>query len=407
MSDAAQTGDGAQTGGLQVDPALRAFVADELLPRVGLTPEWFWSTLAGLHEQFAPRAAELLARRDELQARLDAWHREHGAPAEDALDGYVDFLTEIGYLLPPEEPRISVTGVDREIAEVAGPQLVVPATVPRYALNAANARWGSLFDALYGTDALPLDHELARGYDERRGAQVIAEADRLLDAYFPLKGPSHADVTAYRLDGGALVAETTDGSARLADPEQLVGYRGDPGAPEAVLLRRHGLHAELTVDAGHRVGRQHHAKVADVVLESAVTTIVDLEDSVATVDGPDKVGGYRSWLGLMTGELEATFPKGGETITRTVNGDRTYTGVDGSDVVLPGPLAAARPQCRAPHAARRRPHRGRRAAPGGVPGHPGLHDRGRCTTCAASAASPTPAPAASTSSSRRCTGRTR
>ena len=336
MSDAAQTGDGAQTGGLQVDPALRAFVADELLPRVGLTPEWFWSTLAGLHEQFAPRAAELLSRRDELQVRLDAWHREHGAPAGDAVDGYAEFLTGIGYLLPPEQPRISVTGVDREIAEVAGPQLVVPATVPRYALNAANARWGSLFDALYGTDVLPLDHELARGYDERRGAQVIAEADRLLDAYFPLEAASHADVTAYRLDGTSLVAETTDGSVRLADPEQLVGYRGDPGAPEAVLLRRHGLHVELTVDAGHRVGRRHHAHVADVVLESAVTTIVDLEDSVATVDGPDKVGGYRSWLGLMTGELEATFPKGGETVTRAVHGDRTYTGVDGSEVVLPG-----------------------------------------------------------------------
>ena len=341
MSDAAQTGDGPQTGGLQVDPALRAFVADELLPRVGLTPEWFWSTLAGLHEQFAPRAAELLARRDELQARLDAWHREHGAPAGDALNGYAEFLTEIGYLLPPEQPRISVTGVDREIAEVAGPQLVVPATVPRYALNAANARWGSLFDALYGTDALPLEalgpgYQLARGYDERRGAQVIAEADRLLDAYFPLEGASHADVTAYRLDGSALVAETTDGSVRLADPEQLVGYRGEPGAPDAVLLRRHGLHVELTVDAGHRVGRGHHAHVADVVLESAVTTIVDLEDSVATVDGPDKVGGYRSWLGLMTGELEATFPKGGETVTRAVHGDRTYTGVDGSEVVLPG-----------------------------------------------------------------------
>ena len=341
MSDAAQTGDGTQTGGLQVDPTLRAFVADELLPGVGLTPEWFWSTLAGLHEQFAPRATELLARRDELQARLDAWHREHGAPADDALDGYAEFLTGIGYLLPPEEPRISVSGVDREIADVPGPQLVVPATVPRYALNAANARWGSLFDALYGTDALPLaalgpGYVLARGYDERRGAQVIAEADRLLDAYFPLDGASHADATAYRLDGGALVAETADGSVRLADPDQLVGYRGDPGEPEAVLLSRHSLHAELTIDATHRVGRQHHARVADVVLESAVTTIVDLEDSVATVDGPDKVGGYRSWLGLMTGELEATFPKGGETITRSVHGDRAYTAVDGSELVLPG-----------------------------------------------------------------------
>ena len=341
MSDAAQTGDGAQTGGLQVDPALRAFVADELLPGVGLSPEWFWTTLAGLHERFAPRAVELLARRDELQARLDAWHREHGAPGEDELDGYVDFLTEIGYLLPQEEPRISVTGVDREIAEVPGPQLVVPATVPRYALNAANARWGSLFDALYGTDALPLDHELARGYDEQRGAQVIAEADRLLDAYFPLQGASHADITAYRLDGGTLAAETADGAVGLADPGQLAGYRGDPGSPDAVLLRRHNLHVELTIDGGQRVGGQHHAHVADVVLESAVTTIVDLEDSVATVDGPDKVGGYRAWLGLMTGELEASFPKGGKTVTRTVNGDRTYTAVnsdlaDGSELVLPG-----------------------------------------------------------------------
>lgn len=336
MSDAAQTGDGAQTGGLQVDPALRAFVADELLPGVDLSPEWFWTTLAGLHERFAPRAVELLARRDELQARLDAWHREHGAPGEDELDGYVDFLTEIGYLLPQEEPRISVTGVDREIAEVPGPQLVVPATVPRYALNAANARWGSLFDALYGTDALPLDHELARGYDERRGAQVIAEADRLLDEYFALQGASHADVTAYRLDGGTLVADTADGAVGLADAAQLAGYRGDAGSPDAVLLRRHNLHVELTIDGGQRVGGQHHAHVADVVLESAVTTIVDLEDSVATVDGPDKVGGYRAWLGLMTGGLEASFAKGGKTVTRTVNGDRTYTAPDGSELVLPG-----------------------------------------------------------------------
>ena len=324
------------TGGLTVDPALAAFVADELLVGLDLTPEWFWSTVADLHARFAPRAAELLARRDELQDQLDAWHREHGAPGEDELDGYVSFLEEIGYLLPSEEPRIAVSGVDREIAEVPGPQLVVPATVPRYALNAANARWGSLFDALYGTDALPLDHELARGYDERRGAQVIAEADRLLDAYFPLDGAAHADVTAYRVADGAVVAETASGAVGLADPAQFAGYRGDPDTPEAVLLRRHGLHAELTVDAGQRVGRQHHAHVTDLLLESAVTTIVDLEDSVATVDGPDKVGGYRSWLGLMTGELTATFPKGGEDVTRSVNGDRTYTAPDGSELVLHG-----------------------------------------------------------------------
>jgi malate synthase len=336
-------GDANETGGLRVDPALAAFVADELVPRVGLSPEWFWSTVAQLHERFAPRAAELLARRDELQEQIDAWHREHGAPGEDELDGYVEFLTGIGYLLPLEEPRISVSGVDREIAEVPGPQLVVPATVPRYALNAANARWGSLFDALYGTDALPASaiepgYEVAPGYDERRGAQVIAEADRLLDAYFPLAGAGHADVTAYRVEDGALVADTAGGGGGvgLADPGQFVGYRGDPAAPAAVLLGKHGLHVELTVDGSSRVGRQHHAQVADVELESAVTTIVDLEDSVATVDGPDKVGGYRSWLGLLTGELTATFPKGGERVTRAVAGDRTYTAADGSDVVLPG-----------------------------------------------------------------------
>jgi malate synthase len=324
------------TGGLVVDPTLGAFVAEELLPRVQLIPEWFWTTLAALHAEFGPRAAELLARRDELQAQIDAWHREHGAAAEDDLDAYVAFLEGIGYLLPPEEPRIAASGVDREIADVPGPQLVVPATVPRYALNAANARWGSLFDALYGTDALPLDHELARGYDERRGAQVIAEADRLLDLYFPLASGSHTDVTVYRVDGAALAAETGSGAVGLADAGRFAGYRGDPDAPEAVLLTRNGLHLELVVDAGHRVGRGHHAHVADAQLESAVTTIVDLEDSVATVDGPDKVGGYHTWLGLMTGELEASFPKGGKTVTRTVNGDRTYTAPDGSELVLPG-----------------------------------------------------------------------
>jgi malate synthase len=328
--------DGTEFGGLRVEPGLQAFVAEELLPGVGLTPEWFWTTLGELQGRFAPRAAELLARRDELQERLDAWHREHGAPGEDDLDSYVDFLTEIGYLLPLEEPRIAVTGVDTEIAEVPGPQLVVPATVPRYALNAANARWGSLFDALYGTDALPTDHELAPGYDEGRGAQVIAEADRLLDEYFPLDGAGHGGTTTYRVDAGALVADTSGIEFGLADPGQFAGYRGDPAAPEAVLLRRNGLHVELSIDPDSQVGRQHHARVADMVLESAVTTIVDLEDSVATVDGPDKVGAYRTWLGLMTGELTATFTKGGREATRTVNGDRAYTAADGSGLVLPG-----------------------------------------------------------------------
>jgi malate synthase len=328
---------------LQVDPALRAFVSDELLPGLDLDPNWFWSTCAALQERFAGRTAELLARRDELQERIDAWHRDNGAGDTRALEA---FLTEIGYLLPPESPQVNVSRVDPEIAEIAGAQLVVPATVPRYALNAANARWGSLFDGLYGTDVLPLDHELERGYDERRGAQVIAEADKLLDELFPLESGSHADATAYRVQDGALVVETTGGSTGLADPGQFAGHRagadgggdddGHPGAVQAVLLRRNGLHVELTIDPEHRVGRQHHADVADVALEAAVTTIVDFEDSVATVDGPDKAGAYRTWLGLMTGTLTSTFEKGGETVERKVNGDRHYTAPDGSELTLPG-----------------------------------------------------------------------
>ncbi len=306
---------------LQVDPALRTFVADELLPGLDIAPERFWAVLAQLQERFAPRIATLLARRDELQGQVDDWHREHGAGDPAA---YAEFLTGIGYLLPEATAKVDVSRVDAEIAEVPGAQLVVPATVPRYALNAANARWGSLFDALYGTDALPLDFELATGYDERRGAQVIAEADRLLDELFPLARGSHADVTAYQVEAGRL-------EPALADPAQFAGT-----ADGSILLRRNGLHVQLTIDPQHQVGRQHHADVADVVLESAVTTIVDLEDSVATVDGPDKTDAYRTWLGLMTGNLTTSFQKGGKTVERAVNPDRTYTAPDGSTLTLPG-----------------------------------------------------------------------
>jgi malate synthase len=306
---------------LQIDPALRAFVADELLPGLDISPDRFWSVLAGLQAGFAPRIAELLARRDALQEQIDAWHREHGTG--DAAS-YAEFLSGIGYLVPEAEARLQVDRVDAEIADVPGPQLVVPSTVPRYALNAANARWGSLFDALYGTDALPQHGDLAPGYDEGRGAQVIAEADRLLDELFPLASGSHGDVTAYTVTDGAL-------SPALADPSQFAG-----SGEGAILLRRNGLHLQLTIDPGHRVGRQHHAGVADAVLESAVTTIVDLEDSVATVDGADKAEAYRTWLGLMTGNLVSSFEKGGKTVERRVNGDRTYTAPDGSPLTLPG-----------------------------------------------------------------------
>jgi malate synthase len=329
--------DGTGTGGLQVDPALRDFVADELVAGLDLEPARFWTIVADLQERFGGRIEQLLRRRDELQEQIDGWHREHEAGDVEELEA---FLTGIGYLVPVEEPAVQVDRVDREIAEVPGPQLVVPATVPRYALNAANARWGSLYDALYGTDALPQDHELARGYDERRGAQVIAEADRLLDLYFPLADGSHADATAYRVpSAGELAVEMASGTTALADPAQFAGHRpGDEGSdqPGAVLLRRNGLHLELTIDPSTQVGGQHHAGVSDAVLESAVTTIVDLEDSVATVDGPDKVGAYRTWLGLRTGELTASFGKAGRTVTRAVNGDRTYVGADGGELTLPG-----------------------------------------------------------------------
>lgn len=315
--------------GLQVEESLATFVADELLPGLGIAAEEWWRGVASVQARFEAPIAKLLARRDELQAALDGWHAERGAsdPAE-----YERFLTDIGYLVPtPADVRVDVSGVDAEIARIAGPQLVVPATVPRYALNAANARWGSLFDALYGTDALPLDHELAAGYDERRGAQVIAEADRLLDELFGLAGASHADVTGYAVVDSELQAATASGTVKLADPAQFVGHTAS-----AVLLRRNGLHVELSIDRSHPVGRGHHAGVSDVVLEAAVTTIVDLEDSVATVDGPDKAAAYRTWLGLMTGTLSATFEKSGRTLVRAQHADRRYVAAGGGELVLPG-----------------------------------------------------------------------
>ncbi|MFP5072244.1 malate synthase G [Pseudonocardia nantongensis] len=326
----------ADSSGLQVDPYLKSFVEDELLSDVDLSAADFWAVLARLQERFAPTITEALVQRDEFQARIDEWHRAHGAGSRA---GYEQFLTDLGYLqpVPSAPPVVTVDRVDPEIAEVPGPQLVVPATVPRYALNAANARWGSLFDAYYGTDALPQDGELGPGYDERRGAQVITAADELLDELFGLATGSHADVTAYRAGTDGLVVDTHNGTVGLADPAQFAGFRAvDGDGRGAVLLTRNGLHLEITIDPTTRVGRQHHAGVADMVLESAVTTIVDLEDSVATVDGEDKADAYRTWLGLLTGNLVAEFDKGGRTVTRRVNPDRTYTAPDGSELTLPG-----------------------------------------------------------------------
>ncbi len=333
--------DTVEVSGLKVAGALHAFVESEALPGTGVEPARFWSSLAAILRDLAPENAALLRRRDELQAKLDAWHREHPAKPVD-LGAYTAFLREIGYLLP-EGPdfQVSTADVDPEIARTAGPQLVVPVSNARYALNAANARWGSLYDALYGTDAIPDADgaERGRGYNPTRGRKVIDYARGVLDRVAALAGgASHRDAAGYAVaGGGALAVSLKDGrTVGLARPEQLVGYGGEAAAPSAVLFVNNGLHAELRVDRGHQIGKTDPAGVADLVLESALTTIMDCEDSVAAVDAEDKVAVYRNWLGLMRGDLEATFPKGGGTATRRLNPDRTYRKPGGGDVTLPG-----------------------------------------------------------------------
>ncbi len=317
---------------------LHAFVETEVLPGLDITGDRFWQGLDDLLRELAPVNRELLQRRATLQAEIDEWHRaHHGQPVDP--DAYRAFLTDIGYLVP-EGPdfAIDTSRIDEEIAEVAGPQLVVPVTNSRYALNAANARWGSLYDALYGSDAIPETGTAAQtgGYDPARGNRVIAWTRSFLDEIVPLAGGAHRDVTAYRVVDGTLAAELGTGVAGLADPSLFAGYRGNPADPECVLLRHHGLHIELAIDRSHPVGRTDRAGVSDVVLEAAVTTIVDCEDSVAAVDAEDKVMAYRNWLGLIRGDLTASFTKNGRTVERRLNPDRTYVGPGGSQVTLPG-----------------------------------------------------------------------
>ncbi len=323
--------------GLKVAPALHAFIA-EALPGTGVAPDAFWSGLAALFDRLAPRNAELLSRRDELQRHIDAWHKEHAARPIDA-EAYEAYLHEIGYLLPePAAFAVNPQNVDAEIAHIAGPQLVVPVMNARYALNAANARWGSLYDALYGTDAIDDADGRARGsaYNPARGAAVVARAKHALDDAAPLAQGSHADATAYTVEAGALRIATASGHATLRDPAAFVGYSGEPSAPTSILLRHNGLHLEVIIDRTHAIGRTDPAGVADVVLESAITTIQDCEDSVAAVDAEDKVEVYRNWLGLMQGTLTASLEKGGRTITRRLNPDRTWTAPGGGTVTLPG-----------------------------------------------------------------------
>ena len=328
-----------EINGLKVAKVLRDFVDDEALPGTGVTPAAFWAGLAGLVRDLAPKNKALLAKRDDLQAKLDAWHQARkGKPLDFAA--YKAYLAEIGYLVP-EGPDFAVetANVDPEIATMAGPQLVVPVTNARYALNAANARWGSLYDALYGTDALPEDGGATRagGYNPVRGAKVIAFARALLDEIAPLAEGSHADVVGYSIDNGRLFTAMKGGTKSFPkDAAAFAGYRGEIANPTAILLAHNGLHAEIVIDRTHMIGKTDPAGVADVLMEAAVTTIQDLEDSIAAVDADDKVQAYRNWLGLMNGTLADTFEKGGRQMTRRLAPDRAYVSATGSALTLPG-----------------------------------------------------------------------
>lgn len=321
-------------GGLSVASKLHRFVEDEALAGGKVTSQEFWSGLAAIFSDLMPVNRGLLETRDRLQAALDSWNRDHRDRHDPAA--YQEYLERIGYLVP-EPPRVVVmtADVDPEIAELAGPQLVVPITNARYALNAANARWGSLYDAFYGTDAIPGDR-VTRGYDPERGARVIAEVRRLLDEFFPLQDGSHADAIEYAVENGILTVTLPSGKTGLADGEAFRGFTGDAAHPRAVLLRRHGIHWELQRDPHSPIAAQDRAGISDVLAEAALTTIIDFEDSVAVVDAADKVGAYRNWLGLSRGDLVETFVKNGATISRKLADDRHYTTPDGSELVLPG-----------------------------------------------------------------------
>ncbi|MBE1548298.1 malate synthase [Mycobacterium sp. OAS707] len=327
-------------GNLRVAQVLYDFVNNEALPGTDIDPDSFWAGVDKVVTDLSPQNQDLLARRDDLQAQIDKYHRQHVIEPLDP-DGYKQFLTEIGYLQPePDDFTITTAGVDDEITTTAGPQLVVPILNARFALNAANARWGSLYDALYGTDVISEEDGAEKGtsYNKVRGDKVIAYARKFLDTAVPLSSGAWSDATGLKIDDGQLVIELRDESTGLASPEQFVGYTGELGSPQwSVLLRNHGLHVEILVDPDSPVGSTDAAGIKDVVLESAITTIMDFEDSVAAVDADDKVLGYRNWLGLNKGDLTEEVAKGNKTFTRVLNQDRTYTTPDGEgELTLPG-----------------------------------------------------------------------
>ncbi|MGF6490603.1 malate synthase G [Pseudomonas frederiksbergensis] len=328
-----------QVGGLQVAKVLFDFVNNEAIPGTGLTADTFWAGADKVIHDLAPKNKALLAKRDDFQARIDAWHQARAGVAHDAV-AYKAFLQDIGYLLPEAADFQATTqNVDDEIARMAGPQLVVPVMNARFALNASNARWGSLYDALYGTDAISEADgaEKGKGYNKVRGDKVIAFARAFLDEAAPLAAGSHVDSTGYKIVDGKLVVALKGGSnTGLSNDAQLIGFHGDAAAPTAILLKNNGLHFEIQVDASTPVGQTDAAGVKDILMEAALTTIMDCEDSVAAVDADDKVVIYRNWLGLMKGDLSEEVAKGGQTFTRTMNADRTYTGVDGKELSLHG-----------------------------------------------------------------------
>ncbi|WP_349747379.1 malate synthase G [Pseudomonas frederiksbergensis] len=328
-----------QVGGLQVAKVLFDFVNNEAIPGTGLTADTFWAGADKVIHDLAPKNKALLAKRDDFQARIDAWHQVRAGVAHDAV-AYKAFLQDIGYLLPEAADFQATTqNVDDEIARMAGPQLVVPVMNARFALNASNARWGSLYDALYGTDAISEADgaEKGKGYNKVRGDKVIAFARAFLDEAAPLAAGSHVDSTGYKIVDGKLVVALKGGSnTGLHNDAQLIGFHGDEAAPTAILLKNNGLHFEIQIDASTPVGQTDAAGVKDILMEAALTTIMDCEDSVAAVDADDKVVIYRNWLGLMKGDLSEEVSKGGQTFTRTMNADRTYTALDGSELSLHG-----------------------------------------------------------------------
>jgi len=324
--------------GLQVATELHRFVEEKVLPASGVASETFWKGFDTIVTDLAPRNVALLAERDRLQSELDAWHKKNPGPIAD-MPAYRAFLEKIGYLLPqPKGTKATTANVDAELAQQAGPQLVVPILNARYALNAANARWGSLYDALYGTDAIPETGgaEKGKGYNPVRGAKVIEFARNVLDQAAPLVNGSHKNATGYSVKDGQLVVALQSSSTALADPAQFIGYQGDASAPSSVLLKHNGIHLEIRIDRSTPIGKSDAAGVSDLVLEAALSTILDLEDSVAVVDAADKVVAYSNWLGIVQGTLTEEVAKGGKTFTRGLNPDREYTGANGQPIKLHG-----------------------------------------------------------------------